>query len=51
MEATIEKYHFEKHILWTRDLLLQPTKTVLITLVGDLPGINSVNFGFRKEDV
>jgi len=34
-----------KSIYWPRDLLMQPTRTVWTTLIGDHPGIIPVKFG------
>ena len=34
-----------KPICWPRDLLMQPTRTVWTTLIGDHPGIIPVKFG------
>ena len=39
------KLHFEKLFFWPCDLLMQPTRTVWTTLIGDHPGIIPVKFG------
>jgi len=52
-----DKKIFENCILKTRDLHMQPIRTIWTTLVGDHPGIIPVKFGqnpmsgFRGEDV
>jgi len=56
-DKKILKNAFWKPIFWPRDLLMQPTGTIWITLVEDHIGIIPVKFGpnpmsgFRGEDV